>query len=323
MNIQKIREEALKAISDKDVKYLIGYKQGSYGFRISPVFIRNKDEVESLVFNPLCQLGLVTYLTKDEVIPIVDEAKKHASKIAILVRGCDSRAINQLVAEKGIPRESLYIIGIPCTGVIELKKIENKFPGVSSNADVKEEGDNYIITVDDQTHTVPKQELLAELCKTCPHPSPLSYDKLAGDEIKSKTDTFEDIKLWEEKPAEERFDFWLNQFDRCIRCYACRNACPLCYSIVCTLEDTQWVKRSSTTSENFMFHMTAAFHLAGRCINCGECERVCPMELPIMKLNRKLEKDARELFGHESGKTADTKTPLTSFELEDKEDFIL
>lgn len=323
MTIEKIRQEALAAIKGKDVKYLIGYKRGSYGFRTSPVFIRNAEEVDKLIFSPLCQMSLVTYLTKDEIIPVVDEAKKEASKVAILARGCDSRAINQLLAEKGIPRERLYIIGIPCAGVIDLKKIEAKFPGVSSGAEVREEGDSYIITLDGQAHTVPRAELLAELCKTCPNPSPLIYDVLAGDEIKSRTDTFEDVQQFEEKPLEERFEFWRSQYDRCIRCYACRNACPLCYSVVCTLEDTQWVKRSSTTSENFMFHMTAAFHLAGRCINCGECERVCPMELPLMQLNRKLEKEAKALFGHASGSTAETKTPLTSYDLEDREDFIL
>jgi Na+-translocating ferredoxin:NAD+ oxidoreductase RnfC subunit len=324
MNIQKLRDEAIRAIGRKDVKYLIGYQRGSYGFRVSPAFIQTKEDVDRLIFSPLCHLSLTKYLTLEEIIPVSEEKQK-ASKIAIFARGCDSRALNQVIAEKGIPRDKLFIIGIPCEGVIDRKKIEARFPHVTDPADVIEENGKYIITIGDQSHEIQKEELLADTCKVCQYPNPFIYDKLVGDKVAPRPANYDDIKSWEEKPLEEKLDFWLDQFDRCIRCYACKNACPLCYSLVCILDrlNPQWVKRSNDTSENLMFHISRAFHLAGRCISCGECERACPMDIPLMKLNRKLEKDVKDLFGYESGKDSESKSPMTTFHVEDREDFIL
>jgi Na+-translocating ferredoxin:NAD+ oxidoreductase RnfC subunit len=325
MNLAKLKDEASRALGRKDVKYLIGYQRGSYGFRIAPAFFQTKEDVDRLVFSPLCQLSLIKYLTMEDIIPQPGEEKQKASKIAILARGCDSRAINQLIAEKGIPRDRLFIIGIPCTGVIDRKKIEAKFPSVTDPADVIEQDGKYTITILDQSHEVPKEELLAETCRTCQYPTPLIYDKLVGDKIPVQQANYDDITSLNEKPLEEKLDFWLDQFERCIRCYACKNACPLCYSLVCVLDrlDPQWVKRSVDTSENLMFHVSRAFHLAGRCVSCGECERACPMDIPLMKLNRKLEKDVKDFFDYESGKDTESRSPMTTFHVEDREDFIL
>jgi len=68
--------------------------------------------------------------------------------------------------------------------------------------------------------------------------------------------------------------------------------------------------------------MVRAIHLAGRCIDCGECERVCPMDIPIRFLNKKLEKDAKELFDYEAGFDPEQPSLVSSFKDEDPEDFI-
>jgi Na+-translocating ferredoxin:NAD+ oxidoreductase RnfC subunit len=66
-----------------------------------------------------------------------------------------------------------------------------------------------------------------------------------------------------------------------------------------------------------------AFHLAGRCIGCGECERVCPMGLPLMKLNKKIEKEIKELFDYKPGIDTEQKPLLAMFKPDDPEEFIL
>jgi len=326
MNIQKLRDEAKRALNRKEIKYLIGYQKGSYGFRVSPAFIESKEEVDRLIFSPLCALSLANYLMLEEKLPQSEDKKKaKATKIALFARGCDSRALNQIIAEKGIPRDELYIIGIPCKGVIDLKKIEARFPGVVDSAEVVEKNGNYIVTIKEQIFEVPKEELVADTCKVCQYPTPLIYNKLIGDNVEGYPANYDEIHSLEEKTLEEKWDFWQKEFDSCIRCYACKNSCPLCYCEGCVLDKLtpQWVRRSVDSSENLLFHITRTFHLAGRCISCGECERVCPMDIPLMKLNRKMEKEVKELFNYEAGKDPVSQTLLTTFNLEDPEDFIL
>ena len=125
----------------------------------------------------------------------------------------------------------------------------------------------------------------------------------------------------EAESLEERRSFWMSQFVRCIRCYACRQACPGCYCFAqCFVEqlDPQWVGIRISPGENEVWHTIRAFHLAGRCISCNECERVCPVDIPLSLLNRKLEKEVLQLFGFRTGMSADAVPPFATFNKEEK-----
>ena len=65
-------------------------------------------------------------------------------------------------------------------------------------------------------------------------------------------------------------------------------------------------------------------HIGDRCIECGECERACPMDLPLMKLNRKVIQDLNDLFGEfeSSMSLEDTTEPLIEYRLDDREEFM-
>jgi ferredoxin len=64
-------------------------------------------------------------------------------------------------------------------------------------------------------------------------------------------------------------------------------------------------------NEKRTFHLGRAFHLAGRCVGCDECERVCPMEIPISLLNRKLGQEVEAAFGYRAGLTV-APSPITT-----------
>jgi ferredoxin len=80
----------------------------------------------------------------------------------------------------------------------------------------------------------------------------------------------------------ERFNYWQEELSRCIKCYACRQACPMCYCTRCTVEvnQPQWIPVQANTHGNMEWHILRAMHLAGRCISCGECGRACPLGIP-------------------------------------------
>jgi L-lactate utilization protein LutB len=150
--------------------------------------------------------------------------------------------------------------------------------------------------------------------------TPVDYDVLIESdtpvEIPSDANGFKDIEEMENWTAEERLAFWTEEFDRCIRCYACRQACPGCYCFECVAEqvDPHWTSIAMEVPEKMFFHVMRAYHLAGRCVLCGACEAACPMNIPLSKLNRKIAKDILETFGYKTGDDANTAPFLACFD---------
>jgi ferredoxin len=135
----------------------------------------------------------------------------------------------------------------------------------------------------------------------------------------------EQLQKIEAMSREERWAFWTEQMSACIKCYACRAVCPMCYCSQCTVEcnQPQWIKLSSTTVGNIEWHTMRAMHLAGRCINCGECGRMCPAGIPVHLLTAKMNKEVEKDFGGtRTGFSASQNYQLNTFKPDDKEGFI-
>lgn len=135
----------------------------------------------------------------------------------------------------------------------------------------------------------------------------------------------ETIKKLEALPREERWQFWVEHLSlRCIKCYACRAACPMCYCSRCQVEynQPQWITVEATPVGNIEWHITRAMHMAGRCVNCGECYRACPMNIPINLLNYITIFTIKEKFNVSAGTSTDLDSVMSSFKSDDKENFI-
>jgi L-lactate utilization protein LutB len=137
-------------------------------------------------------------------------------------------------------------------------------------------------------------------------------------------DPFKDVKAIENKSPDEKRRFFTQLISSCIRCYACRNACPLCYCPTCFVDESrpQWVGKSSDPVDTMTFHFLRAYHCAGRCTDCGACERVCPVGISMRQFTKKLNKDAFDLFGWEAGISKDQRPPLDVYQVNDYNDFV-
>jgi len=123
----------------------------------------------------------------------------------------------------------------------------------------------------------------------------------------------------------ERWDFWNKEFEKCIKCYACRAACPMCYCHRCTTDvnQPQWIPVASHERGNLDYHLMRAMHLAGRCVNCGECAKACPMDIPLNLLTYQLISPIKVTFGAMAGMKADAVYALSTYKPDDKENFII
>jgi formate dehydrogenase (coenzyme F420) beta subunit len=109
----------------------------------------------------------------------------------------------------------------------------------------------------------------------------------------------------EQMDPPERLSRWMNEFQKCIKCYGCRNICPVCFCKACSLEHGDLIGKGALPPEVPIFHLVRAVHMAGRCIDCGLCEDACPVDIPLRLLYRKVNDIVKTVFDYETGSAAD------------------
>ena len=310
--IKKIRALAADLLDKGEVERVIGFAKGTIPMATSPIAIGSKQEIEKLVFNSTCGLNLANFVTKQK------------GKTAIIAKGCDSRNIVTHIVENQIKRDEIYIIGVPCTGMVDKFKIASLFKDEITQ--FEEAGDTLTVSSLSQTQTLNKQDYLRENCSLCTHRNPVLYDVLATDLVEEQVleNPFPDVDRIEALDPDARWEHFENLTKNCIRCYACRNACPICYCPTCFVDEAgpQWVGKGQNKTDVDTFHFLRAFHCAGRCTDCGACVEACPMGINVRDFTRKLNKDTLEMFGWEAGLDLTKRPPLDAYSPQDPNDFI-
>lgn len=310
---RKMREEAKNLLGTGKVDLIIGFEEGTLPLRASPVFIHSENDVEKLIWNSFCENNLATYLTKIG-----------SSKVAVVAKGCDSRSIVALIVEGQIKREQIIVIGIPCQGMVDRRKIEREVEGEILEA--KEKNGEILVKGDSFERVFKKEDYLYSSCRTCRHHNPVVFDILIGKKIKENTqmDEYAEIAEYEKKSIDERWEYFSKEVSRCIRCYACRQACPMCYCEECFVDSSnpKWIEKGLDFSDLAIWHIVRAYHQTGRCVNCGSCERACPMGINLRFLTQKINKDVRDYFNFEAGLDITVPPPLATFSVKDRQDFI-
>ncbi|HUK14620.1 MAG TPA: hypothetical protein VLW17_15080 [Thermoanaerobaculaceae bacterium] len=287
--MKELRDLARTLLADGAVKVVIGYEEGPRGVR--PAFITRPEHAERLIFDARCTHCLPAYLSP---------RRTHVAalgKPAVVVKGCDARAVAGLIREAQLAREDVVVIGVRCGGVT---------------------GDPTVAELASGT--------VAPRCDACDAREPKLADHVVGPALPAPpaSDQPDMLARLEGMSAAERWEFWQEAFSRCVRCNACRQACPMCFCERCVADKTQpaWIESSPHGRGNLAWHLTRAIHQAGRCVACGECQRACPADIPLGLLNKKLAHVVAERFGYRAGDDPAVPAPVGAFRLDDAQEFI-
>ncbi len=293
----KLRNAIRALLEEKKIDVAIGYGRVGVDGAVGAAFVTAPDDVEQLVWNNECRQNLAVHLTRPEI--------KALGKAAIVVKPCDARAVTVLENEGQIVRENLVVIGVVCSGVVKAA------PDGSNSND------------------------MFEKCASCVCHAPKNVDILIGDEDSARkmdetnaptaATSGNQAKLAKLRAmtTEERFKYWRDEFSRCVRCYACRQSCPLCYCNRCVADKNRPIRidTSASLKGNFAWNILRAFHLAGRCVGCGACAAACPAGIELDLLNLTLANAAKDQFNYVAGEPG--AAPLIgTYSPDDKEDFI-
>ena len=309
-------EKAVKLLSDGTVSRVFGYKKGDLSYDITPAMFTSKEQLEKeFVFNDFCGANFAKYLVKET-------KTQTEGKVLVFLKPCDTYSFNQLLTEHRFDREKVYAVGIGCDGMIDVNKIKaivgDGIIGVDTDEKIK------VTTLYDGVKELDKADVLLERCANCKSKKHVAYDELIGEDgVVLDSNRFDQVAELEKMSADERFAFWQNELSRCIRCNACRDACPACTCEKCVFDNPNSGVENKSPANSFeeqMFHIIRAFHVAGRCTDCGECSRVCPQHIPLHLLNRKFIKDINEFYGdYQAGAIVGSRAPLVNYTKEDIE----
>jgi len=287
----QLRQTAADLLSTGQVGAVIGYRAASMAHQMAPVTITSAGEVERLEWGSGCVNNLSTYL---------GPTLANHDRVALVIKTCDLGAVMGLIREGQLSRDRVMLIGVQCPGVRSGSETASKCLDCSG---IPHPISDLVITVDGS------QEI----------PSDEAPGGVVSADARDKQ-----IAHLESLSADERWRFWQRQFARCLRCYACRAACPLCYCSSCVVEKhrPQWISPVIDNRGNSVWNIIRAFHLAGRCTGCDECARACPADIRLDLINRKLALEVERQYGA-LGLDAEEKTALVDFREDDSEEFIL
>lgn len=255
--LNTLKEIIKTVLREKQADGVLGLREGEWGI-IQPYIFEEPGQVEAVVKEPKWLLA--------KMAMSILRSSREGYRLAVISRGCDERALTELVKRNQIEKDRLLTIGIACSAE------------------------------------------QASVC-LCQRPYP---EKLDAGVPAAGVDPFQDKMVQElligDGPA--RMEKWAKLLKRCIKCYGCRNSCPICVCIPCKLEDNVWVETGVIPAEMIAYHLIRAFHLSDTCVACKACQEACPVNIPLLALQLSMRETLRQTYNYEAGLDPEKRSPI-------------
>lgn len=333
-------------------------RKGEDLFDPRPVLVMNPDELSGTTGSFYCG----TILTADWIMQSV--MANPGIKIAAVIKGCDAKAITELVKRNNLDRNDLFLIGLNCSGTISPVRAR-EFIRTYCNLDPDSITDFFIrngrlyLKNPEKIQEYPLDSIedagfgRRDVCRRCDIPIPRQCDLVCGtwgligddaehatfveicskkgSQILEKAISKNYIEIF---PADQkgirarsrieeamltlslnnrrimfskmgsgfsRLQWIMKETSRCIKCYQCTHACPLCTCEECQTKKP-WLVKPGEIPPPFMFHLIRFSHIADSCINCGQCEDRCAMDIPVSLMMHAMQVELEQMFGYHPGR---------------------